>query len=204
MSIVRFRDLGEAAAKRILRGWCGPLVPEDPTPEHDHRKRRLMYMDCTSPDTLEGHVLTFTMSTYAHGAELVFESGQPAGEPVEVGRRVLDWSRCWSWIKDAGLDCTRPEVQARLLHVCMSSIVSLGAAEVITWNVQGEVRNLLKHFDPGPHARVFLIDGELLNAWSMAGRSLYPRHGDIAPWTDGPTFVASLVHALAPKIASLP
>lgn len=119
-SILRFPDLGEAATRRILRGWCGPLVPEPPTPAHDHRKHRLMYMDCTSPQTLEGHVLTFTHSQWSGGTELVFEDGTPRSEGVDpaVGRRVLSWETCWKWIRNAGLDCERPEVAARLAGLC--------------------------------------------------------------------------------------
>jgi hypothetical protein len=119
-NILRFADLGEAATRRILAGWCGPLVPEPPSDEHDHRKTRLMYMDCTSPETVEGHVLTFTYSQWSRGTELVFEDGTPrgVGADVAVGRRVLSWETCWKWIQGAGMDCARPEVSTWLAGLC--------------------------------------------------------------------------------------
>ena len=107
-NILRFADLGEAATRRILAGWCGPLVPEPPTSEHD------------SPDTVEDHVLTFTYSQWSRGTELVFEDGTPRGigADVQVGRRVLSWKTCWKWIQGAGMDCARPEVATWLAGLC--------------------------------------------------------------------------------------
>lgn len=128
MTTLPFADLGEAATRRILRGWCGPLVPEPLTPAHDHRKHRLMYMDCTSPQTLEGHVLTFTHSQWSGGTELVFEDGTPRCEGIDVavGRRVLSWETCWQWIEHAGLDCEHPEVAARLARLCVQAASPAG------------------------------------------------------------------------------
>ena len=127
-NILRFAALGVSATRRILAGWCGPLVPEPPTSEHDHRKHRLMYMDCTSPDTVEGHVLTFTYSQWSRGTELVFEDGTPrgVGADVAVGRRVLSWETCWKWIQGAGMDCARPEVAAHLLGLCLRAAEASG------------------------------------------------------------------------------
>lgn len=183
-NILRFADLGEAATRRILAGWCGPLVPEPPTDKHDHRKHRLMYMDCTSPETLEGHVLTFTYSRWSRGAELVFEDGTPrgVGADVAVGRRVLSWQTCWKWIQGAGMDCARPEVSMWLARHCAHAIGDSGGG----WRIE--------------HAGMtwLLTDGQCSAfAWDAIGK---PRENtppnlpriDGRPFTSGAHFLACL------------
>jgi len=193
-NILRFADLGEAATRRILAGWCGPLVPEPPTSEHDHRKHRLMYMDCTSPDTVEGHVLTFTYSQWSRGTELVFEDGTPrgVGADVAVGRRVLSWETCWKWIQGAGMDCARPEVAARLAALCAQAIGDDGDG----WRID-TFGNCWR-----------LTDGWVGYKWPEDGSVYGTAFKDIpvvtgAPWENAAHFLACLSKTLAPKIAAL-
>lgn len=190
MTTLLFADLGEAATRRILRGWCGPLVPEQPSERHDHRKHRLMYMDCTSPQTLEGHVLTFTHSQWSCGMELVFEDGTPRTEGMDpaVGRRVLSWETCWKWIERAGLDCSRPEVNALLKGLC--------------------ARAQSRYGTPDPATVWIYYTGDGMIQLMAEDRSLYELEHDPF-WTDDGNidygaFVRAMVLDLAPKIAALP
>ena len=204
-NILRFADLGESATRRILAGWCGPLVPEPPSDEHDHRKHQLMYMDCTSPDTVEGHVLTFTYSQWSRGTELVFEDGTPrgVGADVAVGRRVLSWETCWKWIQGAGMDCARPEVAAHLSTLCARALgLSIGDG----WALVCEAH-------PGVLYRLVgvLTTGRCVTAgaWLSTGRSFRAeaKIEDDVPhppnWSDPAAFLSALAVHLSPKIAAL-
>ncbi len=212
-SILRFDAIGERATRRILRGWCGPLVPEPPSDGYDHRKSRLMYMDCTSPETLEGHVLTFTHSQWSQGTELVFEDGAPRGVGADpaVGRRVLSWSTCWKWIERAGMDCTRPEVQARLNTLCAAAIYGQDRAKGV-YAVEVE-----------PHGRYRTLTYRLRSTAEFAPQALWgwvesadgfmfksdlwgaPYATPIlrGPAPDAACLTASLTFSLAPRIAAL-
>lgn len=133
-SLLKFEDFGEAASRRFLAGWCGPLVPEEPTAGHDHRKHTLTWTDCQAPGVLEGCVLTFTMSQWHQGAELVFESGTPPGQRVAsmmASRRVLSWATAWRWLAQTGggcgLDLGRAEVSARMRDLCAQAMCMQGS-----------------------------------------------------------------------------
>lgn len=129
-AILLFRDLGERATWTVLHGWCGPLVPEDPTEGHDHRKRTLTWTDCQGADVLQGCVLTFTYSQWSHGTELVFADGRPHGTRADlhVDRAVLDWPTAWGWLGDlgggCGLELARSEVQDRVARLIVQVLGS--------------------------------------------------------------------------------
>ena len=116
-AVLLFAELGERASRAFLSGWTGPLVPEAPTREHDHRKQTLTWTDCQGPDVLEGCVLTYTMSTWSGAAEWVWKAGAPQRQPAEAERSVLGWTTAWRWITDAGLDLDRFEVRAQAARV---------------------------------------------------------------------------------------
>ena len=216
-NILRFADLGESATRRILAGWCGPLVPEPPTDKHDHRKHRLMYMDCTSPETLEGHVLTFTYSQWSRGTELVFGDGTPrgVGADVAVGRRVLSWETCWKWIQGAGMDCARPEVATHLAATCARVClqhVGINDMPIAVYVFDDWVRCGLEVYlstSDRCRQRYFCWDGQDGggNEHFISGRKVdlfdLPTNVVARAQPDAASFLAALALHLAPQIAAL-